>query len=125
MYARAVRGLCRLLTVTVLMLSCQVSWAGMIGTSQMVAAAQSGVDRTTVQSVLARGELRDQLRALGVDPKAVDERVAALTDQEVQTLAGQIEAAPAGGVWGWIALAVLIIIGFMAWGSTPSSSSRR
>jgi len=125
MYARAVRGLCRLLTVTVLMLSCQVSWAGMIGTSQMVAAAQSGVDRTTVQRVLARGELRDQLRALGVDPKAVDERVAALTDQEVQTLAGQIEAAPAGGVWGWIALAVLIIIGFMAWGSTPSSSSRR
>lgn len=125
MYARAVRGLCRLLTVTVLMLSCQVSWAGMIGTSQMLAAAQSGVDRTTVQSVLARGELRDQLRALGVDPKAVDERVAALTDQEVQTLAGHIEAAPAGGVWGWIALAVLIIIGFMAWGSTPSSSSRR
>lgn len=125
MYARVVRGLCRLLTVTVLMLSCQASWAGMIGTPQMVAAAQSGADRTTVQQALARGEVRDQLRALGVDPRAVDERVAALTDQEVQTLAGQIEAAPAGGVWGWVVLAVLILVGFMAWGSAPSSSSRR
>ena len=51
----------------------------------------------------------DQLRLAGVDPAAARERVGAMTDQEVRTLAQDIQAAPAGGVnaWGWVAIVVI------------------
>lgn len=119
MLAMAARGLCRLLMVTVMMLSFQSAWAGMIGTQQMVAAGSPTADRLHVQDLLSRTELQRQLTTLGVDPQAVQDRVAALTDQEVQELAGKLQTAPAGGIEGLIWLAVILIVGLMIWGSLP------
>lgn len=118
MFAIATRGLCRLLAVTVMMLSFHSAWAGMIGTQHMVAAAQPATERAAVQDLLSRTELRQQLANLGVDPRTVDERVAALTDGEVAALAGKLDTLPAGGLEGWVWLVIIVIIAFMVWGST-------
>jgi len=63
------------------------------------------------------------LRAHGVDPQAAKDRVAAMTDDEVSALRGQIDAVPAGGAYGgggsshnngWI-IAGVIIIAIIIW----------
>jgi hypothetical protein len=112
------RGVCRFLVVSVMMLSFQSAWAGMIGTQQALTAGSAQADRLVVQDVLSRSELQSQLKAMGVEPDAVRDRVAAMTDDEVRTLAGNLQTVPAGGFWGWVALAAVVIIAFMIWGST-------
>ena len=49
------------------------------------------------QAVLAREEVRSRLEQYGVDPLAADARIAALTDQELELLATELENMPAGG----------------------------
>jgi hypothetical protein len=76
----------------------QVAQAGLVGTSQAVAAAESrSADLAQVNATLAQQQVRDQLAALGVDPAAVDARVARLSDAELRTLADRMAQAPAGG----------------------------
>jgi hypothetical protein len=83
-----------------------VAQAELIGTLQAVEASTRAQDLVTVNSALARGQVRAQFVALGVDPVQVDARVAALTDSELRTLAGRISEAPAGAD----ALAVIGIV---------------
>src|SRR5439155_17050187 len=45
---------------------------------------------------LSRSDVANQLQSLGIDPSTANDRVAAMTDQEVQSLAGRINAMPAG-----------------------------
>ena len=68
-------------------------------------------ERGQIFSLLDREEVRTQLQAHGVNPAEVKARVAAMTDDEVAHLAGQIESVPAGGadVLGVI-LTVFIIL---------------
>ena len=83
-----------------------VARAELIGTLQAVEASTRAQDLATVNSALARDQVRAQFVALGVDPAQVDTRVAALTDSELRTLAGKISEAPAGAD----ALAVIGIV---------------
>lgn len=119
MVATAMRGICRLLVVSVMMLSFQSAWAGMIATQQVMAAGSPQADRVLVQDLLSRSELQNELQSLGVDPNAVRDRVAAMTDEEVKVLAGNLQTAPAGGIHGWLVLAAVALIAFMIWGSAP------
>jgi hypothetical protein len=76
----------------------QVAQAGLVGTSQAVAAAETrSADLAQVNATLAREQVRDQLSAFGVDPAAVEARVARLSDAELRTLADRMAQAPAGG----------------------------
>lgn len=122
MIATAVRGICRLLMVSVMMLSLHSAWAGMIDTRHALATGGSAhADRLMVQDLLSRTELQNQLKAMGVEPGTVHDRVAAMTDEEVHGLAGKLQSVPAGGDWGWwVALVVIAIVVFMIWGSVPS-----
>ena len=101
---------CRALVVSLLALSFQTANAGMIGAEQ--AAPQT--DRATVLSVLSRAETAAQLQAQGIDPAMARARVAAMSDQEVQTLAQDIQTAPAGAMssGGWWAV---VIIAALVW----------
>jgi hypothetical protein len=76
----------------------QTAQATLIGTEQ-VARAASGAsdDRARIDEALARADIRDQLQALGVDPRHAADRIAALTDEEVARLAEALDSAPAGG----------------------------
>jgi len=83
-----------------------VAQAELIGTLQAVEASTRAQDLATVNSALARDQVRAQFVAFGVDPAQVETRVAALTDTELRTLAGKIAEAPAGAD----ALAVIGIV---------------
>ena len=82
--------------------------AGMIGTDSV---AGSG-DRDRIVGLLDRAEVRAGLEAYGVSPADVKARVAAMSDQEVTQLAGQIDRLPAGGdgVGGILFLAVVVFL---------------
>jgi hypothetical protein len=101
---------CRALVVSLLALSFQTANAGMIGADQAAPASTAQSDRTLVMSVLSRAETTAQLQAQGIDPQAARERVAAMTDQEVQTLAQDMHTAPAGALssGGWLALVLVV-----------------
>ena len=46
---------------------------------------------------MQRTDVQAEMRALGVDPAEAAQRVRAMSDSEVQHLAGRIDALPAGG----------------------------
>lgn len=100
---------CRALVVSMLALSFQTANAGMIGADQAAAANGAQSQRALVMSVLDRAETTAQLQAQGIDPQLARERVAAMTDQEVQALAQDIQSAPAGAIssGGWLAIIVI------------------
>lgn len=99
---------CRALVVSLLALSFQTANAGMIGADQAAAAGAAQTDRGTVLSYLNRAETAAQLQAQGIDPAMARERVAAMTDQEVRTLAQDMQTAPAGAMsGGWIAVILI------------------
>jgi hypothetical protein len=91
----------------------QFANAGMIGTDQVASVASQG-DRNTVLQFLGRAEVTSELQSLGVDPAAVKDRVAAMTDQEVRSLAGKIQSMPAGADSSGTIL-LLVVIGFAVW----------
>jgi hypothetical protein len=92
----------------------QFAQAGMIGTDQ-VASAASQADRSTVLQFLGRAEVASQLQSLGVDPASVKDRVAAMTDQEVQQIAGKIQSMPAGADTAGVVILLLIVAAVVWW----------
>jgi hypothetical protein len=85
--------------------------AGMIGTEAMVNAAQVQQDRERLHSALSRDDVQAQLLARGVDPAQVQARVDSLTDEEMQTLATEMDQLPAGGsVVGALVLIFLVLL---------------
>jgi len=80
--------------------------AGVVGTTEAIAAGRSEDARAVVDATLARDDVRAKFAELGVDAAVVESRLAALTESEIQVLADQIGEAPAGGD----ALAVIGIV---------------
>jgi hypothetical protein len=105
--------ICRFLAIAMMMLPFQTGQASMIGTDQVNSAATVQVDRNVVLNFLSRTQTVDQFQTLGLDAKAAKDRVAAMTDDEVSTLAGKINAVPAGGDGS--GLVVLILVVFLIW----------
>lgn len=77
--------------------------AGLIGTDEAMS-AHAQTDRATVVNFLARADVQRELQTHGLTAQGAQERVAALTDAEVQQIAGRIDAAPAGGTSGAVAV---------------------
>lgn len=98
---------CRALVVSMLAFSFQAANAGMISADR--AAGSAPVDRAMVLSALDRAETTAQLQAQGIDPALARARVAAMTDEEVQAMAQDIQTAPAGAMSGWAWAAVVLI----------------
>ena len=107
------RLLCRFLMVLMVWSPVQFAQAGMIGTDQIVTAA-SQADRTTVLEFLGRAEVANQLQSLGLDAKSATDRVAAMTDAEVQMLAGKINSMPAGADSTGVII-LLLLVGVAVW----------
>jgi len=79
--------------------------AEMIGTDQ---AAQS--ERERLKAALARPEVVQELKKMGVDALAASARVDAMSDGEVARLAGRVDALPAGGVLTNEQLIIILLI---------------
>ena len=101
---------------SVAFLSCSIEHAALAGVIDSEEYLQT-IDREAtiarIDSVLARDEVRAALEQRGVDASQARERVAALNDQELQTLATNLDNLPAGGsllaVVGIVFLVLLIL----------------
>jgi len=94
------------LSLALLLVAPQVQ-AGMIGTQD--------VERQKVKELVARPELAQQLKQMGIAPEEVQGRIDAMTDEEVRSLAGRLNAVPAGGdvttqEWLLIIIVILLVI---------------
>jgi hypothetical protein len=93
--------------------SIEIAHAGVIGTQQYLSSIDRAATIEHIDAVLARDEVRQELERLGVDPAAAQERVAALTDQELETLSTDLDRLPAGGsvlgLFGVVFIVLLIL----------------
>lgn len=87
--------------------------AEIIGTLSAIEASQRDANLAKINDVLAREEVREKMRAYGVDEAQVEARLASLTDQELSTLAQEMENMPAAGgaleVVGIVFIVLLIL----------------
>jgi hypothetical protein len=114
MRTRTRRSLALLLSAAMVAASIQsAAYAGMISTEQLIGVIDREAAIARIDAVLAREEVRDELERLGVDSVQASERVAALTDQELQILAEDLENLPVGGdalaIVGIVFLVLLIL----------------
>ena len=91
--------------------------AAMIGTDQVIAGATNEANRDKVRDFVARTDVQKQMEALGLSPATAAERVNAMTQEEINRIAGQIDSLPAGasnsGTGWWVA--GVIVVGFLIW----------
>jgi len=83
--------------------------ADIVSTEQMVQQSE----RERVEAFLQRDGVEKELKALGVAPESAKERVKAMTDEEIRTVAGKMDTLAAGGALTtteWIGIIVVILL---------------
>ena len=102
-----------ILSMVVLPFSTQ---AGMIGTDQVVANATAEANRDKVRDFVSRTDVQKQFETLGLTTANAAERVNAMTQDEINRIAGKIDTLPAGADSnsGWW-IAGIIIVGVIIW----------
>jgi hypothetical protein len=113
------RMFCRLLVALMIWTPYQIATAGMIGTDQAVT-TPAQADRSIVTNFLNRSDVAQQLQSLGLSSTDAQARVASLSDQEVQQLAGKIQSLPAGAngtdvVIGLLVVAAIVVVVWYLW----------
>ena len=87
------------------------AYAGVISTQQYLTANDREATRARIDAVLAKEEVRSKLEHYGVDAAETEARLAALTDQELEQLATDLENMPAGGsVLGVIGVVFIVLL---------------
>ena len=88
--------------------------ADIVTTEQVVEKYSVKADKEHLSSLLARDDIRQQLRDYGVDPEEAEMRLAALSDREIQEIADRLEKEPAGagelGTVLGVALTVFLVL---------------
>jgi hypothetical protein len=98
------------LTVAAMLVTSLPATAGIVGTEQMVAQETRSHTLDRIDAVLAGEAVASQLEAWGVAPEMVRERMAAMSDVELQQLAANMEADPAGGALVVIGAVFVVLI---------------
>jgi len=70
--------------------------AGLVTTDQLLEQRTAAAERERLAAILLRDDVRQQMEALGVDRNEAIARLASLSDQEVQQIAGKLDELPAG-----------------------------
>lgn len=87
------------------------AYAGVVGTQEYLSTLDRGEALARIDAVLAREEVKQRLEQYGVDSLAANERIAALTDQELSLLATELENLPAGGdLLGIVGVVFLVLL---------------
>jgi len=112
MNSRFMRMTSRLMIACVLSFSIplQSSYASMVETDQVTMSIQSQSDRERIRTFLDRADVRKEMQTQGVDAGAANARVAALTDEEVHKIAGNLDKMPAGGDGGILEVLLTVFI---------------
>ena len=89
------------IVLTILMLLISIPFqsvlAAMIGTETVMDSARGQQARAYLQKLLARQDVQAALIAHGIEPLEAERRIDALSDDEVNRIADQIDQIPAGG----------------------------
>ena len=97
------------ISITTLIFSQTIpAYAGIIGTDQFMAQLYVDQDRELLYNKLDRHEVLKLLKQHGVSTKQAQERIDAMTNEEVRILAQKFEELPAAGSIG-TAAAILIL----------------
>lgn len=98
-FHRRYRWVCAVVAVVFMLtvMTVPAAQARMISTQALATGAAVENARARINAMLERSDVQAQLIALGVDPQAARDRVAALSGNEVQALARHMDSMPAGG----------------------------
>lgn len=107
---RHTNGVVIALTLVAMLVASLPATAGIVGTEQMVAQELRTHTLDRIDAVLAGENVASQLEAWGVAPEMVHERMAAMSDLELQQLAANMEADPAGGVLVVIGIVFVVLL---------------
>ncbi len=111
-YSRFMRWTSRMVIASMLAmgLPLQPAFAGIVPTDQVVSHQLAGQDRARISAFLDRADVLAQLQQQGVTAGEAKARVNALTDEEVNKIAGQLDQLPAGGEILGILLTIFIVL---------------
>lgn len=97
-YRRLSKSIALALAVALFVTSLQIgaARAGLVTTDQLVEQRTAASERERLAAILLRDDVRQQVEALGVDRDEAMARLASLSDQEIQQIAGKLDELPAG-----------------------------
>ena len=98
------------LTLAAMLVTSMPAAAGIVGTEHMVAQETRSLTLDRIDVILAGETVASQLAAWGVAPEMVRERMAAMSDVELQQLAANMETDPAGGVLVVIGVVFVVLV---------------
>lgn len=99
-----------LICSTALLGAPMVAHAGIVSSADVLASQNQSDARSHVNAMLARADVRAGLAERGLSVEQAQARVQALSDDEVATLAGRMDQAPAGGDILGVAFTLFIIL---------------
>jgi hypothetical protein len=106
--------ICQLLVVSMVLLPFSTQ-AGMIGTDQVVASATGQVNVDKVRDFVSRTDVVKQFEALGLTATTAQDRVNAMTQEEINRIAGKIDTLPAGAMTDWAIGVTIIVVALVLW----------
>jgi len=110
MNAKFFLRLCAVVLGAALCLQTTAVMAGMVTTDELAAQSQAESEKAKVQTFIDRADVKVRLQALGVDELSTNDRVAAMTDQEVHAVAQKIDSMPAGGTLSDRDLVLILLV---------------
>ena len=105
------RWICSLLAIAMFGMSIQsVAVAGIVTTTDLVNSQHLQMERERIHDWMARADVREQLTSLGVDVEQAQQRVAGMTDEEVQQMAARMDQMPVGSGAGEVVIIALLVL---------------
>jgi len=86
--------------------------AGVFSSDQVIANQQHQYNKQQVLSFVDSAEVQSKLIELGVSPAEAKQRIANMTNQELDALNNEIDEMPAGGIVGTI-VTVLVVVAIL------------
>ncbi|ALT00324.1 PA2779 family protein [Lacimicrobium alkaliphilum] len=97
------------ITGSVLIFSLGQASAAPYSSDQVIASQQHQYNKQQVLSFLDNAEVQNKLVTLGVSPEQAEQRIANMTNEELDALNSQMNEMPAGGIVGTI-VTVLVVV---------------
>ncbi len=110
MYTSMKRVMALLLTLAMLNMYSLPAYSGVVTTEQLMLQQLESMDREALVSLLDRSEVQQQLVDRGVDPEYAKQRIAALSDAQIEQIKSEIDELPAGSGAVGILIAVLLVL---------------
>ncbi len=104
------RVMALLLTLAMLNMYSLPAYSGVVTTEQLMLQQLESMDREALVSLLDRSEVQQQLVDRGVDPEYAKQRIAALSDAQIEQIKSEIDELPAGSGAVGILIAVLLVL---------------